>query len=147
MATEVQTPPQDTGIGSLIKGIVNDFRDLIKQQFQFARTELKSDLKKTGDASRLLAMGVGMAVLGTVVLVLMLVHLLHWLTIPAGENPDPAALPLWACYGIVGGLIMAIGVVMIFKGKEKFDSFNPLPDQTLQTMKENLEWTTNTNSK
>ena len=145
MATEVQTPPQETGIGSLLKGIVNDFRDLIKQQFQFARTELKSDLKKTGQASLLLVMGVGMAVLGTVVLVLMLVYLLHWLTLPAGA--DPAGLPLWSCYGIVGSLIMAAGVVMIFKGKAKFDAFNPLPDQTLQTMKENLEWTTNTSSK
>jgi len=144
MATEVQTPP-DTGIGSLIKGIVNDFRDLIKQQFQFARTELRTDLKKTAEASRLLAMGVGAAVLGSVVLVLMLVHLLHWLTLPAGA--DPAGLPLWACYGIVGGLITAAGVIMILIGKGKFDSFNPLPDQTLQTMKENLEWTTNTNSK
>lgn len=140
MATEVQTPP-DTGIGSLIKGIVNDFRDLIKQQFQFARTELKTDLKKTADASRLLAIGAGMAFLGTVVLVLMLVHLLHWLTSPTGA--DPAGLPLWACYGIVGGLIMATGVIMILMGKEKFASFNPLPDQTLQTVKENLEWKTN----
>jgi len=144
MATEVQTP-QDAGIGSLIKGIVNDFRDLIKQQFQFAKTELKADLRKTGEASRLLAMGVGMAVLGTVVLVLMLVHLLHWLTLPPGA--DPAGLPLWACYGIVGGLIMAAGVIMVLTGKGKFDSFNPLPDQTLQTMKENLEWKTNTSSK
>jgi len=47
MATEVQTN-SEPGIASLLKGIVNDFRDLIKQQFQFARTELKADLKKTG---------------------------------------------------------------------------------------------------
>jgi hypothetical protein len=143
MATEVQTPP-DAGIGTLIKGIVNDFRDLIKQQFQFARTELKADLKKTGQASLLLVIGAGMSFLGTVVLVLMLVHLLHWLTLPAGV--EQAGLPLWACYGIVGGLIMATGVIMVLTGKAKFNSFNPLPDQTLQTMKENLEWKT-TNSK
>jgi hypothetical protein len=28
-------------------------------------------------------------------------------------------------------------------GMGKFNSFNPLPDETLQTMKENLEWKTN----
>jgi hypothetical protein len=140
MSTEVQTN-SEPGIGSLLKGIVNDFRDLIKQQFHFAATELKTDLRKTGQASRLLAVGVGMATLGVVVLTLMLVHLLHWLTLPA--SVDPAGLPLWACYGIVGGLILAAGAFAILKGKEKFDSFNPLPDQTLQTMKENLEWKTN----
>jgi hypothetical protein len=140
MATEVQTN-SEPGIASLLKGIVNDFRDLIKQQFQFARTELKTDLKKTGEASLLLAIGVGMAFLGTVVLVLMLVHLLHWLTLPAGV--ELAGLPLWACYGIVGGLIMATGVVLLLMGKAKLNSFNPLPDQTLQSIKENIEWTTN----
>jgi hypothetical protein len=81
-----------------------------------------------------------MAFLGTVVLVLMLVHLLHWLTLPAGEV---AGLPLWACYGIVGGLIMATGVVLLLTGKAKLKAFNPLPDQTLQSIKENIEWTTN----
>jgi len=140
MSTEVQTN-SEPGIASLLKGIVNDFRDLIKQQFHFATTELKTDLRKTGQASRLLAVGVGMATLGVVVLTLMLVHLLHWLTLPAAV--DAAGLPLWACYGIVGGLILAAGAFAILKGKEKFDSFNPLPDQTLQTMKENLEWKTN----
>lgn len=140
MATEVQTN-SEPGIASLLKGIVNDFRDLIKQQFQFARTELKTDLKKTGEASLLLAIGVGMAFLGTMVLVLMLVHLLHWLTLPAGV--ELAGLPLWACYGIVGGLIMATGVVLLLTGKAKLKAFNPLPDQTLQSIKENIEWTTN----
>jgi len=140
MATEVQTN-SEPGIASLLKGIVNDFRDLIKQQFQFARTELKADLKKTGEASLLLAIGVGAAFLGTVVLVLMLVHLLHWLTLPA--DVELAGLPLWACYGIVGGLITATGVVLLLTGKAKLNSFNPLPDQTLQSIKENIEWTTN----
>lgn len=140
MSTEVQTN-SEPGIGSLLKGIVNDFRDLIKQQFQFAATELKTDLRKTGQASLLLVIGVGMASLGAVVLTLMLVHLLHWLTLPAGG--DPAGLPLWACYGIVGGVISAGGAFAVLKGLGKFNSFNPLPDLTLQTMKENLEWKTN----
>jgi uncharacterized membrane protein YqjE len=137
MATEVQTPPEPSAT-RLVQGIVSDVGDLIKQQFQFAQTELKSDLHRTGEAFRILGIGAGVASLGLVVLTLMLVHLLHWLTLPAGA--DPAGLPLWACYGIVGLLILAIGGALFMAGKQRLQSFNPLPDQTVETMKENLEW-------
>lgn len=144
MATEA--PPADQGIGSLVKGIVSDVGDLIKKQFEFASAELRQDMRRTGEASRSLAVGGGVTLLGLVPLTLMLVHLLHWLTYPPGES-DPGRLPLWACYGIVGVVILGIGVALLLVGKKQLDSFNPLPDKTLQSLKENLEWTTNKNSK
>jgi len=141
MPVEVQNPPEQGSITSLVKGIVNDVGDLIKQEFRFARTELRTDLRRTGEASKFLAIGILVALLGLGVLILMLVHLLHWLTSPA--YADPAGLPLWACHAIVGGLLAGSGTVLILMGKKKFDSFNPLSGQTAQTIKENLEWITN----
>jgi hypothetical protein len=143
MAVEVQAPVEGTSFTSLLRGIVNDVGDLIKQEFRFARTELKTDLRRTGQATRSLAIGLVIAFLGLIPLILMLVHLLHWLTIPAGTNPDPAQLPLWACYGIVGFLMAGGGAALAWAGKKKFDSFNPLPDETAKNIKENLEWLTN----
>jgi len=143
MAVEVQAPAEGTSFTSLLKGIVNDVGDLIKQELRFARTELKTDLRRTGEATRSLAIGLVIAFLGLIPLILMLVHLLHWLTIPAGTNPDPAGLPLWACYGIVGFLMAGGGAALAWAGKKKFDSFNPLPDETAKNIKENLEWITN----
>jgi len=141
MATEVQTPPEPS-VTRLIQGIVSDVGDLIKQEFRFAQAELKSDLRKTGETLRILGIAIGVVSLGLVVLTLMLVHLLHWLTLPAGANPDPAGLPLWACYGIVSLLFLAAGGILFLAGKHKLQSFNPLPDQTVATVKENLEWIT-----
>jgi len=140
MPSEVHTPPEP-GLTTLVKGIVNDIGDLIKQQFQFATVELKKDLRRTGEASKLLLVGIATAFPGLVLLPLMLVHLLHWLTAP--EGTDPAGLPLWACYGIVSFLFLGAGTALVLVGKSKFQAFNPLPDETAQTMKENLEWITN----
>jgi hypothetical protein len=50
---------------------------------------------------------------------------------------------LWACYAIVGGLLTLGGGLLVLAGKKKFDSFNPLPDETAKNIKENLEWITN----
>jgi len=141
MPAEVQTPVEGTSFTSLVKGIVNDVGDLIKQEFRFAQAELKTDLRRTGQASLFLIVGAVTAFLGLGVLFLMLVHLLHWLTSPAGL--DTAGLPLWACHAIVGFLVAGTGAILLLVGKKKFDSFNPLPDETAQSIKENLEWITN----
>jgi len=76
-------------------------------------------------------------------LVWMLVYLLHWLTIPAGDVLDPAKLPLWACFGIVGGILGVIGGITIQTGRGKLQSNNPLPDQTAENVKENVQWIAN----
>jgi hypothetical protein len=50
MANEVHSPPDSTFV-DLMRGIVNDIGDLIRQEVRFARAEIKSDLAKTREAS------------------------------------------------------------------------------------------------
>jgi len=139
MAVEVQTPPEPS-LTRLVQGIVNDVGELIKQQFQFAKAELKSDIHKTGETARLFGVAAFLGVLGVLILSLMLVHLLNWLTLPAGV--EQAGLPLWACHGIVGLLFLAVAGALFYAAKQKLRTFNPLPDQTAETVKENLQWVT-----
>lgn len=141
MASDVRTR-DEPGLASLVKGIVGDIGELVRQQLEFARAEVKQDLSRSGQASALLGVGLVVAFLGLVVLCFMPVHLLHWATTPP-EAADPATLPLWACYGIVGFGILLIGAAVAYAGKKKFDAFNPLPDKTVESIKENLQWATN----
>jgi len=125
---------------SLLSGIISDFGDLIKQEIRFAQAEFKSDLSKTREAATALAIGVGVASLSGLLLAWMLVHLLYWAITP---SVDPARLPLWACFGIVGLVFGVIGGLLIMGGLKKFQANNPLPDQTAQTIKENVQWIAN----
>src|SRR5438309_1915912 len=136
MANEVHTS-SEAPTTSLLRGIINDIGDLIRQEIRFARTEIKTDLRKTKEASVVLALGVGTAVLGVILLTLMLVFLLHWLTLPVGADTDPARIPLWGCFGIVSAVFLLTGAALAWLGYKKFESFNPLPDETAQTVKEN----------
>jgi hypothetical protein len=131
----------EPGVPSLVHGIVNDIGDLIKQQVEFAKAEIKADLRKSTQAVALLAAGAGSALLGMVFLGLMLVHLLHWLTEPAGI--DPAGLPLWGCHAIVAVLFLASGAALFYLGKRMMSPSEILPVQTAETLKENVEWITN----
>jgi hypothetical protein len=139
---ETQVPvSSEPSVSSLVKGIVDDLGDLIKQQVQFARKEVQTDLRKSKEAIMALAIGAGACFLGILFSGFMLVHLLHWLTTP--PSADQASLPLWSCYAIVGFLCLGAGAALIQAGRKKFSSFNPLPDDTVATMKENVQWITN----
>jgi len=142
MPNEVHTQ-SEPGVTSLVGGIISDFGDLIRQEIRFAKAEVKSDLSKTREAVSILAVGIGIASVSGMLLVWMLVYLLHWLTIPAGDVLDPAKLPLWACFGIVGGILAIIGGITIQTGRGKLQSNNPLPDQTVENVKENVQWIAN----
>jgi hypothetical protein len=140
MASQVPTS-SEPGFSTLLREIANDIGDLVKQQIQFARAEIKSDLQKSKEAVAFLALGAGSAFVGVLFFGLTLVHLLHWLTAPPGA--DPSGLPLWGCHAIVSGLFVVTGVGLYLTGRKMFQSFNPLPVQTIQTAKENVEWITN----
>jgi hypothetical protein len=49
-------------------------------------------------------------------------------------------LPLWACYGIVGGVCAIVGVVLLYRGKQQMSQIDMVPQQTVETMKENVRW-------
>jgi hypothetical protein len=140
MANEVQASPEQSTT-SLLRGIIEDVGNLIRQEVKFARAEIKSDVQKSTQAATVLALGVGTCALGALLLALMLVFLLHWLTAP--EGTDPAVIPLWGCFGIISALFFITGGALAWLGYRKFESFNPLPDETAKTVKENVEWIMN----
>jgi hypothetical protein len=51
-------------------------------------------------------------------------------------------LPEWAAALIVGAVLAAVAVVLVRQGKERVtDAGKPIPEQTIETVKEDVEWT------
>jgi Putative Actinobacterial Holin-X, holin superfamily III len=132
MATDLETG-QEASVTQLVSGIMSDAQKLTRQQLALLRYEVKEDLHKAREAGFFLAWGLGTALMGALLFCLMLVHLLSW------TAPE---LPLWGCYGIVGGLVAALGSALFFAGIHKVRSFDPPLDQSVQALKENVQWLT-----
>jgi H+/Cl- antiporter ClcA len=132
MATQVQSG-SDISVTSLVGGIVHDAQELMKQQLTLFKAEVKEDLRKTTEASASLVTGLVTTLVGSIVLCFAVAHLLSW----AFET-----VPLWVWYAVVGGLVTAVGGALTYAAVQKFRSFNPLPDETVEALKENLEWKT-----
>jgi hypothetical protein len=132
MANDLHTGTEP-GLTQLVTGIINDAQELLKQQLSLFRQEIKDDVRKTKEAVIALSAGIGTLALGGIFVCLMLVYLLHW----------AFAMELWLCYGIIGGLLLLGGGVLLYAGKRKLTSFNPLPDQSIGALRENVRWIMN----
>jgi len=126
-------PPEGQTVTGLVSGILQDAQELVKQQVALVRAEIKADFQRSVRAATLLAVGALALVPAAFLLCNMLVYVLH----------EQAGLSLWASYGIVGGAFALLGAVLIAVGVQRFRSFNPLPDQSVEAIKENVRWMTN----
>ena len=80
---------------SLVGGIARDAKDLLLQEVALTKLAAQYELRQAKSASITLGIGIGAVALGGILLMLMLVHLLEAWTV----------VPLWGCYGIVGGAL------------------------------------------
>jgi hypothetical protein len=131
----VRTPvraPARPSIGELVPDILDDVQELVQQNLNLFRAETREKLRDAVAASKPLIAGLTlMGVVGLLV-AFTLVHLLHWLF--------PEALPLWACYGIVTLALGGLGYGLAAYGKKELAEINPVPEKSLEELKENLPW-------
>jgi len=117
---------------SLVSGIVTDVQQLVRQEIQLARTEVKQEWEKAKTAAGALMAGMVLLAVGGVLLCFMLVYLIHYFDVP-----------LWGCFGIVGGVLALIGAVLVGVGYSQASNVHVVPPQTAQTLKENVQWIKN----
>jgi hypothetical protein len=133
-------PSTEQSTTSLVSGILDDFETLVKKQMELTRVEIINEIYKARDAALSLTIGAGVAFLAAVSLFFGVVRLIHWATGPAGM--DPAWLPLWACYFIIGGVLALIAGALLITAIVKLRSIKPLQNPATEALKENVKWVT-----
>jgi hypothetical protein len=117
-------------LAQLMHGLVDDVTLLMRQELALAKHEMHEEVRKTKTAIVSLGVGIGIAAVGGLLLIVMLVHLLNAMT----------EWPLWICYGIVGGVCAIAGAILLYRGKRYLSQVDMVPQQTVETMKENVRW-------
>ncbi len=74
----------------------------------------------------MVAVGVGFGFIGAIALVFMVVHLLATFTV----------VPLWGCFGIVGGVLVLFGALVMMSGKIKSKDVNLLKSSPIEMKKD-----------
>jgi hypothetical protein len=126
-------PAEAPSVTRLVSGIIDDATSLIGQQASMLRAEIREDLRRTGQAAKYLGFGSALVGMGGLFLALGLVPLLNVLV---------PSLPVWACWGIVGGTLLVLGGIALAIGRTILKSFTALPNKTLAALQENVTWIT-----
>jgi hypothetical protein len=129
MVSETTRHSTRPSLTALLEGLLTDMKRLAAQEFRLATHEVREELGKAQSAVSSLALAIGLAAIGGLLLILMVVHLLA-----------EAGLPLWASYGLVGLTLGGAGVGLLLRAKHQAAQIHVLPIRTLQTMKENVSW-------
>lgn len=133
----LETTNSDPTLTEVISGILSDFQKLLVQQIALLKAELRADWDKTKGALLPLIAGGGLVAVGFILFGLTIALGIHWAVSPAGT--DPGQIPLWGCFGIVAIAFVGIGMALVGIGAMKFQSFNPLPDETVDALTNNLK--------
>jgi Flp pilus assembly protein TadB len=134
MSDRINTADSATSLTQLVGGIVTDIQTLVRQELQLAKSEMRQEWAKTKTAAGAMAAGAGLLILAGIVLCFAAVYLLSALA---------PGLPLWACFGIIGACLAMIGGILVVAGSSKAADVHVLPPQTVESMKENVQWLQN----
>lgn len=130
---EHETDLRQPSMTSLVSGIVDDAQRLVRQQLDLFQVEVKNDTRRTLTASIPIVVGLMIGLLAAAMLAV---------TLAFGLMAIWTRLPAWGAFGIVSGVLVALAGGLIAWGAAKFAAFSPLPDQTVEGLKENLTWQT-----
>lgn len=124
----------DASPGQLASEVAKDVSTLVRQEVALAKAELQQEAKTAGVAAGALG-GAGFA--GYFVLVFLSLAAMYALdsVMPTGW----AALIVAAVWGIVAAALAVVG-------RKKLKDFNPKPERTIETVKEDVQWAKTRNS-
>jgi Putative Actinobacterial Holin-X, holin superfamily III len=116
-------------LGEVAKELTSDLSLLVRQEIALAKAEM-ADKGRTAAPGLGMFGGAGVVALcaaGALTAFLILVFSLF--------------LPDWAAALIVGGGLAVIAYVLVQRGKERVaEAGAPVPEQTIETVKEDVEW-------
>ncbi len=129
MAKKPPGHPADD-VFELLGLIVHDTERLLDQHLDLVRSEVLRGLREVPTAAVAVAAGAGLVATGGIMGSVMLVHGLHRST----------RVPLWGCYGLVGGLMAALGAGLVSAGARKAARIHLVPQETLAVLREDVQW-------
>jgi len=129
MTSDGSTDLRERPIGELASDLTRDLSLLVRQELELAKAEMT-------EKGRLAAPGLGMLG-GAGVVGLMAAGALTACAVLVLS----IFLPEWISALIVGGVLAGGAYVLVKRGKEQIGKAGaPIPEQTIETMKEDLEW-------
>jgi hypothetical protein len=119
----------DRSLGELFSELTRETTTLVRQEVDLAKTEMTHKAAEVGK-------DVGFLAAGGAVLYAGLLALIAALIIGLGQ----AGLTWWLSALIVGGVVLALGAFLVWRGLSNLRHTTMAPQETIDMLKEDAQW-------
>jgi uncharacterized membrane protein YqjE len=124
-----QTRPEDNrSMGELLSEMTSEVSQLFRAEIELAKTEAKEEAQKAARAGVMFGAGGFAGYLA----IIMLSFAAAWAL--------TAVIPDGLAFLVVGVVYAAVAAVLFLLGRSRMQEFNPVPQETVETLKEDMEW-------
>jgi hypothetical protein len=129
-STAIQPVPAsgERSLGDLVTELARETNTLVAKEVQLAKVELSQKAAHVGKSAGVIGAGAVLAHVGLTLVAAALAVALG------------AVLPLWLSALLVGGALLAAGGVMAKGGLTSLRHVDPVPRQTVETLKQDAQW-------
>jgi len=118
---------EDRPLGELFSDLSRSVQTLLRKEVELAKVEVKEQATRAGKAGAMMA---GTAVMGFFALLLLSFAAAWGLA---------EGIPTWLAFLAVGLIYGVIAGLLLLAGKKKLETVNPVPRQTVETLREDVE--------
>jgi alkylation response protein AidB-like acyl-CoA dehydrogenase len=119
----------DRSLGELFAELSEEMRTLVRQEMNLAKAEMTQKASRVGKDLGFLGAGGAVAYAGLLAIVAGIIFVLAEI-----------GLALWLSALLVGIVVAAVGYFLVRKGLDALKREDPVPRQTMETLKEDKEW-------
>lgn len=118
----------ERSLPQLLAEMTKEMGLLMRKEVELAKVETKEEVARAGKAGAMLG---ATAITGYLAL-LFLSFALAW-----GLD---SVMTRWLAFALVGAIYAVAAAVLFNVGRKKLKEINPVPEQTVETLKEDVEW-------
>jgi membrane protein len=126
MATPLQT---QRSVSDVLQDIIGNLQQIVRDEFRLAKVEVEGKARRAARPASILAAGAVLGLYGLGFLLLAAVYGLSLVIAP------------WLAALLVGAVLAIVAAILVGSGRSRLKQVDPVPEKTVQSMKENVQWT------
>ncbi|HTG26774.1 MAG TPA: phage holin family protein [Methylomirabilota bacterium] len=125
------TTQNGRSVPEVLQDIVGNIEEIIRSEFRLAKAEVKEEASQAAPPLKMMLVGAGIGFYALGFLLFTLVMGLATMVVT------------WLAALIVGAVLGLIALVLITTASKRLKQVNKVPERTIETMKENVQWAKN----
>jgi uncharacterized membrane protein YqjE len=125
------TTQNGRSVPEVLQDIVGNIQEIIRSEFRLAKAEVKQEASQAAPPLKMIVAG---AAIGFYALGFLLFTAVMGLA---------TMMATWLAALIVGGVLGLIALVLMTSASKRLKQVNTVPERTIETMKENVQWAKN----